>query len=128
KLFFKEYIIKKTGSTFTIENRTSKTYQVQSADKVTRQFIDENCADNLFVLPHEFVELYKDEEGIIKTDDLHSLILEFIDIDVHKESLVDIVKYKAKHKLLQGLSEFRFNSEAEYTKEAYEYKILDLAC
>lgn len=70
---------------------------------------------NLFVLPYEFLE-YKDEEGIIKADDLHSLILEFVDIDEHKETLVDIVKYKAKYKFLLKLSEFRFNSEAEYTK------------
>jgi hypothetical protein len=59
---------------------------------------------------------------------LHSLILEFIDVDEHKDILVDIVKYKAKHKLLQELSVFRFNSEAEYTKEDYEYKLLYLAC
>lgn len=128
KLFFKEFIIKKEGNAFSIDDKTSKTYQVQSADKATRQFIDKNCAGNLFVLPIEFVEKYKDEEGIIKADDLHSLILEFVDVDEHKEILVDIVKYKATQKLLHELSEFRFNTETEYTKETYEFKILDLAC
>ena len=41
---------------------------------------------------------------------------------------MDIVKYKAKYQFLQELTEFRFNSETKYTKEDYEYKILDLAC
>lgn len=128
KSFFKEFIIRKENNQFVIDEKTNGTYQVQSADKDARKFLDENCADNLFVLPYEFVEKYKDEDGIIKADDLHSLILEFVDADEHKETLVDIVKYKAKHKFLQELSEFRFNSETQFTKEDYEYKILDLAC
>lgn len=125
--FFKEFIIKTENNGFVIDDKTNETYQVQSADKEARKFLDENCADNLFVLPYEFVN-YRDEDGIVKADDLHSLILEFVDIDEHKETLVDIVKYKAKHKFLEELSEFRFNSETEYTKEHYEYKILELAC
>lgn len=128
KSFFNEFIIRKENNVFVIDEKTNETYQVQSADKEARKFLDENCADNLFVLPYEFVEKHKDEEGIIKADDLHSLILEFVDVDEHKDILVDIVKYKAKHKFLQGLSEFRFNSETKYVKENYEYKILDLAC
>jgi len=128
KSFFKEFIIRKDQNEFIIEKKTNETFQVQSADKEARKFIDENCAENLFVLPYEFVEKYKDEDGIIKADDLHSLILEFVDVDEHKETLVEIVKYKAKHKFIQELSEFRFNSKTEYTKEDYEYKILDLAC
>lgn len=128
KPFFKEFIIRKESNGFVIDKKTNETYQVQSADKDARKFLDENCANNLFVLPYEFVEKYKDEDGIIKADDLHSLILEFVDADEHKKTLVDIVKYKAKHKFLQKLSEFRFNSETKYSKEDYEYKILDLAC
>jgi hypothetical protein len=128
KLFFKEFIIRKENNKFVIDEKTKETYQVQSADKAARKFIDENCADNLFVLPYEFVEKFKDEEGIIKADDLHSLILDFVDKDEHKEILLEIVKYKAKHKFLQDLSEFRFNSETKYSIDDYEYKILDLAC
>jgi hypothetical protein len=128
KSFFKEFIIRKDNNQFVIEVKIKGTYQVQSADKEARKFLDENCADSLFVLPYEFVEKYKEEEGIIKADDLHSLILEFVDVDEHKDILVDIVKYKAKYKFLQELSEFRFNSEIQHTKEDYEYKILDLAC
>lgn len=126
--FFKEFIIRKQDNGFVIDKKTNETYQVQSADKEARRFLDKYCANNLFVLPYEFVEKYKDEEGIIKADDLHSLILEFIDADEHKETFVDIVKYKAKIKFLQKLSKFTFNSATEYTKEDYEYKILDLAC
>ena len=128
KSFFKEFIIRKESNGFVIDEKTNDTYQVQSADKEARKFLDENCSDNLFVLPFEFVEQYKDEDGIIKADDLHSLILEFVDVDEHKETLVDIVKYKAKYKFLQELSEFKFNSETTYAKEDYEFKILDLAC
>jgi len=128
KSFFKEFIIRKTNNGFVIDEKTNETYQVQSADKEARKFLDENCADNLFVLPFEFVDKFKDEDGIIKADDLHSLILEFVNVDEHKETLVDIVKYKAKYKFLQEISEFSFNSGIKYTKENYEYKILDLAC
>lgn len=127
KQFFKNFIIKKTGHSFSIAKKTSTTYQVQSADPEARSFIDKKCANNLFVLPHEFLS-YKEEDGIIKADDLHNLILDFVDVNAEKKTLVDIVKYKAKYKFLQKLSEFRFNSRTEYTQEDYEYKILDLAC
>ncbi len=128
KSFFKEFIIRKDNNRFVVERKTEETYQVQSADKKVRKFIDENCADNLFVLPYEFVNEYKDEEGIIKADDLYNLILEVVDVDEHKETLVDFIKYSAKYKFLQKLSEFRFNPATQYTQEDYEYKILDLAC
>lgn len=127
KQFFKEFIIKKSENGFLIAKKTNNTYQVQSADQEARGFIDTNCSNNLFVLPHEFLN-YKEDDGIVKADDLHSLLLEFIDVNEHKETLVDIVKYKAKYKFLQKLTEFRFNSETNYTKEDYEFKILDLAC
>lgn len=125
--FFKTFIIKKSDNGFVVVPKTNLTYQITTPDNEARKFIDENCKDRLFVLPIEFFES-KDDDGIVKADDLHSLILEFVDADKHKETLVDIVKYKAKYKFLQELSEFRFNSETEYTKEDYEYKILDLAC
>ena len=127
KQFFKEFIIKKSENGFLIAKKTNNTYQVQSADQEARGFIDTNCSNNLFVLPHEFLN-YKEDDGIVKADDLHSLLLEFIDVNEYKETLVDIVKYKAKYKFLQKLTEFRFNSETNYTKEDYEFKILDLAC
>lgn len=126
--FFKEFIIKKGGSDFLIHKKTNKSYQVQSADKEARMFLDKHCPENLFVLPSEFSEKFKDEEGIIKADYLHSLILEFVDVNEHKDILVDILRYNAKHKFLQELSEFRFNLETEYTQDDYQFKILDLAC
>lgn len=127
KQFFKEFIIKKTEHSFLIAKKTNNTYQVQSADPDARIFLDENCASNLFVLPQEFLG-YKEEDGIVKADDLHSLILNFVNADEHKEILVDIVKYKAKYQFLQKLSEFKFNPTVTYSKEDYEFKILDLAC
>lgn len=126
--FFQEFIIKKIENGFLITKKTNSTYQVQSPDPEARKFIDKNCANNLFVLPSDFLS-YKEEYGIIKTFDFHSLILDFVDANEHKETLVDIIHYNdPKHKFLQKLTEFKFNSEATYTKEDYEFKILDLAC
>ncbi|MBS1763971.1 MAG: hypothetical protein JSS90_03265 [Bacteroidetes bacterium] len=128
KQFFKEFIIKKTESGFLITKKTNTTYQVQSPDPETRKFIDKNCANNLFVLPNEFLS-YKEEDGIIKTFDLYSLILDFVDVNEHKETLVKIIHYNdPKRKFLQKLTEFKFNSETTYTKDDYEFKILDWAC
>ncbi|AZI66159.1 ATP-binding protein [Kaistella daneshvariae] len=126
--FFKEFIIKKTENSFSIAKKTSNTYQVQSADPEVRKFIDTNCANNLFVLPEKFLD-FKEEDGIIKAFDLHSKILDFVNIEEHKETIIDIIRYdEPKRKFLQKLSEFRFNPKTIYTKDNYEYKILDLAC
>jgi hypothetical protein len=125
--FFKHYIIQKKDSTFSVFEKSVDKFQISSPDKHARDFIDKYCSEKLFVLPYELIE-NKDEDGIIKTDDLHSKILECVAIDEHKETLIDIVKYKAKSQFLQNLSEIRLSSETEYTKESYEYKILDLAC
>jgi hypothetical protein len=127
RFFFNEFIIIKEDDFFVIDNKTNETFQVQSADKDARKFLDEYCSGNLFVLPNLFLE-FKDEEGIKKAEDLHSLILEFVDANQHKHILVDILHYNAKHKFLQKLTEFRFNLETKYIKADYEYKILDLAC
>ena len=126
--FFKEFIIKKIENGFLITKKANSTYQVQSPDPEARKFIDKNCANNLFVLPSDFLS-YKEEDGIIKTFDFHSLILDFVDVNEHKETLVDIIHYNdPKCKFLQKLTEFKFSSEKIYTKEDYEFKILDLAC
>lgn len=125
--FFKNFIIKKSDNGFTIVQKTNATYQITSPDNEARKFIEENCKDRLLVLPTEFLES-KDEDGIIKADDLHSLILDCVDVNEHKKTLIDIVKYRAKYQFLQKMSEFRFNSEIAYTKDDYEYKVLELAC
>lgn len=125
--FFKEFIIKKTEHSFEIVKKINNTYQVQSADQEARKFLDANCANNLFVLAQDFLS-YKDEDGIVKADDLHSLILNFVNADDHKDILVDVVRYKAKYQFLQKLSSFKFNPNQTYSKEDYEFKIIDLAC
>lgn len=125
--FFKNFIIKKSDNGFVVVPKTNLTYQITSPDNEARKFIDKNCKDRLFVLPIEFLES-KDEDGIIKADDLHSLILDCVNVNEHKKSLIDIVKYRAKYLFLQKLSEFRFNSETKFTKDDYEYKVLELAC
>jgi hypothetical protein len=126
--FFKEFIIKKTEHSFAIAKKTNNTYQVQVGDQEVRTFIEEKCANNLFVLPQEFLT-FKEEDGIVNKINLHSLILDFVDIDAHKETLVSTVHYdEPKRKFLKNLSEFRFSSKVTYSKEDYEYKVLELVC
>ncbi len=125
--FFKNRLIKRNTTGFTIVSKTNSIFQISSPDKDARLFIDEYCTDKLYVLPNEFSE-YKDEDGIVRADDLHSLLLDCVNVDEHKESLVDIVKYKAKYQLLIKLSGFSFNTDKKYTKDDYEFKILELAC
>src|SRR5690606_25188845 len=86
--------------------------------------------EKLFALPFEFDEECKDEVGIYKGEELYELILENIEVvDDFKERLVDIIRYEEpKRKFLKKLSEFRFATTTTYSKEDYEYKILDLAC
>jgi len=130
--FFKNFIIKKSNNDFTIVPKTNVTYQITSPDNEARKFIDENCKDKLFVLPIEFFEC-KDEDGIIKNLELYSKIIDCVDVDELKEEIIDIlshhyVAYEAKLKFLQELSKISLNSETEYTKDSYEYKVLDLSC
>jgi hypothetical protein len=126
--FFKEFVIKKTENSFEIAKKISNTYQVHASDIEIVTFIEENCANNLFVLPQEFL-YYKEEDGIINKIILHNLILDFVDVNEHKEKLVNIVRYdEPKQKFLKKLLEFRFISTATYTKEDYEYKVLELVC
>jgi hypothetical protein len=126
--FFKEFVIKKTEHSFAIAKKTSNTYQTQAGEQEVRTFIEENCANNLFVLPQEFLT-YKEEDGIINKIILHNLILDFVDVDAHKETLVSIIHYdEPKRKFLKKLSDFRFATTATYSKEDYEYKILELVC
>lgn len=124
--FFKEFVIKKEKNGYKIVEKSDNA-QIVPPDKKTREFIENFLSDDLIVLPYEFSDFNK-EDGIIKGSELHSQIIDLVDINEHKEILVDILEDKAKHKFLQELSEFRFNSEIEYAKDDYEYKILNLAC
>ncbi len=129
KSFFKEFIIKKANKNFLIEKRTNEMFQVRPSNKETRQFIKDNLESTLISLPFEFDEECKDEEGIFKGEELYELLLKYIEVDNFKEQLVDIIHYDGpKLIFLKKLSEFRFNKDTEYTKENYEYKILDLVC
>jgi hypothetical protein len=127
KHFFKELIIIKNEHSFSITNKTINTYQVQSGDPEVRNFISKNCSSNLFVLPQDFF-IYKEDEGIVKADELYTLILDFVDVNSHKENLISIVRYNAKYNFLQKLSEFKFKASQTYNIEDYEYKVLDLIC
>ncbi len=124
--FFNEYIIQKEENGYEIVNKSDKA-QIVPPDKKSREFIQAYLSNDLIVLPYDFSDFNK-EDGIIKGSELHSQIIDLVDVDEHKEILVDIIENKARHKFLQELSEFRFNSEVKYSKEDYEYKILDLAC
>ncbi|MDR2652767.1 MAG: ATP-binding protein, partial [Prevotellaceae bacterium] len=123
--FFKSCIISKEGNSFYVFEKSDK-FQITSPDEKARQFIDKRCSEKLFVLPHEFLDS-KDEYGIITANDLHSKIIDCVDVNDCAEELVDIVKYQAKLQFLQQLSEIRLSTEKQYVKDDYEYKLLELA-
>lgn len=125
--FFNEFILQKQAKAFAIIDKSDK-HQIVPPNKATREFIDKHLSDNLIVLPYDFSD-FNNEDGIIKGESLHSIILDLVDVDEHKEILVNIAHYKeAKVLFLQKLLEFNFNSKSTYTKDDYEYKVLDLAC
>ena len=127
KKFFNEFIIKRNGNEFAIIAKTNGIYQVQSNNEETNTFINQNLPDKLFVLPPEFFH-YKENEGIVKGDDLYNLILEVADINLYKESLVKILKYNSKFKFLQKIPEIRLNPKVPINIDDYEFKVIDLAC
>ncbi len=130
RAFFNDFIIQKRISTFAIIDKSGK-YQIvppQDERKIFVSFIESNL-DNIFiVLPYYFSD-FNDQEGILKGEKLDTKILELVDVNEHKNTLTDILHYDGpKRKLLREITKFSFNLETEYTKEDYEYKILDLAC
>ncbi len=125
--FFNEFIIQKQAKAYAIIDKSDK-HQIVPPNKATREFIDKHLSDNLIVLPYDFSD-FNNEDGIIKGESLHSIILDLVDVDEHKEILVNIAHYKEeKILLLQKLSEIRLVSKEQYEKESYEYKVLELAC
>lgn len=128
--FFNEYIIQKGTNSYEIIDKSDKFQIIPPRDERNTfiDFIETYLSDKLIVLPYDFSE-FNDQDGILKGEKLHSQILELVDVDEHKETLVDFIHYnEPKRKFLQEISTFNFNSEATYTKEDYEFKILDLAC
>lgn len=124
--FFNEYIIQKGKSGLAIIDKSDK-YQIVPPNKETRNFVETHLHDNLIVLPYDFSD-FNNQDGIIKGEELHSQILELVNIDEHKETLIDIVKYNAKQHFIEQLSEIRFVSVQQYKIEDYEFKILELSC
>ena len=128
--FFNEYIIQKQTNGYEIIDKSDKFQIIPPKDerKTFIDFIETYLSDELIILPLDFSD-FNDQDGILKGEKLHSQILALVDVDEHKGTLVDFIHYnEPKRKFLQEISEFKFNSETTYTKEDYEFKILDLAC
>lgn len=125
--FFNEYIIQKQTNGYEIIDKSDK-YQIVPPNKETKEFIENYLSDELIILPYDFSD-FKNENGIIKGEELHSVILDLVDVDEYKEILVNIAHYKEEKKLLlQKLAEIRLGSGQQYERESYEYKVLELAC
>ncbi len=125
--FFNEYIIQKQTNGYEIIDK-SDNFQIVPPNKETKEFIENYLSDELIILPYDFSD-FNNENGIIKGEDLHNIILDFVEADEHKETLVDVIHYdEPKRKFLQEISEFRFHSDTKYAKNDYEYKILEMAC
>lgn len=128
--FFNEYIIQKQSNGYEIIDKSDKFQIIPPKDerKIFIDFIETYLSDKLIVLPYDFSD-FNDQDGILKGEKLHSQILELVDIDEHKETLVDLIHYnEPKRKFLQEISVFNFNSKTTYKKEDYEFRILNLAC
>jgi hypothetical protein len=130
-LFFDEYIIQKNTNGFVIIDK-SDMFQIippKEERKTFLNFIELHLSNKLIVLPYDFSDFNDQGNNILKGEMLYCKILELVDADKHKETLVDIIQHnEPKRKFLQKLTEFKLNSETSYTKEDYEFKILDLAC
>ncbi|MDR2651060.1 MAG: hypothetical protein LBC68_01920, partial [Prevotellaceae bacterium] len=125
--FFENLIVEKIEGQFFVSAKTEDVYQVKPSNKEVIDFILENLSDNFKILPPE-LDAYKDESGIIQKEELYELILHNVEIDDYKEELIDIIAYdEPKCKLLFGLSEIRFITAKRYSKESFEYKVLDKA-
>lgn len=82
--FFKIFVIRFKDNTYHIDNREEDYYQVYPGDSRTESFIKTNCDDTMITLPKSLVE-YKNSDGIISGESLHSAIL---------HSLVELKKTK----------------------------------
>src|SRR5690606_26360853 len=108
--FFNEYIIQKQTNGYAIIDKSDKYQIIPSKDerKTFLNFIQSNLSNNLIVLPYDFSD-FNDQDGILKGEKLHSQILELVDVDEHKDTLVDIVHYnEPKRRFFNKISEFRF--------------------
>ena len=128
--FFNEYILQKQTNGYEIINKSDKFQIIPPKDerKIFKDFIETYLSEELIVLPYDFLD-FNEEDGILKGEKLHFQILNLIDVDKHKETIIDFIRYnEPKYKFLQEISEFKFNSKKLYEKEDYEFKILDLVC
>lgn len=127
KNFFSEFIIKQVNSSYQLIFKNEDLYQVQSGLKLTREFIEQQCTGKLYVLPYAFVN-FREELGIVKSEELHLLLLDYIDINRWMPELVDIVSGEAKTKLIDNIESFELTVGHKYDSNSYEYKLLDIAC
>ncbi|PKQ68073.1 DUF3883 domain-containing protein [Raineya orbicola] len=127
--FFENFVIEKEADEyFKVSHKNKNTFQVSPSKKELTEFIEKHLKNIFKVLPNELNE-YKNETGIIRGEELYNILVENIDVDSHKEELIDIVAYsEPKRKFLLQLSEIRLLSNEKYDKESFEYKVLNLAC
>jgi hypothetical protein len=132
--FFETFYLEKSDKQIFVGQRNQNTFQV-TANRETRNFIEQNLSSdearvsNAFkILPYEFTE-YKNEKGILSGEQLYNLLVDSVEVDYYLDELVDIISYpEPKRKLLLQVEQFALSTQKQYTKESYEFKILDLAC
>lgn len=72
---------------------------------------------------------YKESNFILKGENFWNELLKQIDIDEHAEELIDIIAYnEPKHTFLLELSEIILEHQKQYSKDDFEYKILEMSC
>ncbi len=131
--FFEKYCLEKKERQISVFPKRPDTFQV-SANRETIKFIEEKLhaedsrtTNEFIVLPYDFVE-YKNEKGIITGEAFYNLLIESIEVDFYIDELVEIISYpEPKRKFLLQLSNLTLATATEYSKESFEFKVLDLA-
>ena len=131
--FFEIFYLEKLDKQIHVAQKSKTIFQV-TANRETRQFIEKLNLDgasltNTFkILPYEFID-YKNEKGIIGGEALYNLLIESIEIESYLEPLIDIISYPdPKRKLLLQLAQIRLSATRQYSKDSYEFKVIDIAC
>lgn len=125
--FFKYGIIEKNESNFIVFEKNDVLFQIISAEKA-KKFIETNLFNSFKILPSE-LSSYKESNFILKGENFWNELLKQIDIDEHAEELIDIIAYnEPKHTFLLELSEIILEYQKQYSKDDFEYKILEMSC
>lgn len=127
--FFKAWVVEPKGeAVLRVTPRNDNLRQVSPYSEDLKIFIEKYLSDSLKVLSPD-LEWLEDDPHVARGEDLDKLVLSSADIAMHKESLINLLKYDdAKRKLLLSIHQFTVDVDKSYSEDSYEYKVFELAC